>query len=88
VMGRIATSILIFVHFVLGIAAVVVMIVILHQSNKINTLRNKVLCQKNELEKCSDLKNDLIRQLGCFYKDPLKELQNNKKGQTHVSNKQ
>jgi len=88
VMGRIATGIILLIHFLLGIATVVVMIVILHQSSEINTLRNKVLNQKIELEKCSGLKNDCIRQLGCFYRDPLKELQqNNRQGQTYVSNK-
>lgn len=74
---------IVLLNFVLGILAVLVMVVILHQRNEINTLRHELAYQKNELASCSDIKNGCINQLGCFYKNP-----NNKKGQTYVSNNQ
>ena len=78
-MKSISGYIIVLLNFVLGILAVLVMVVILAQRNEINTLRHKLAHQTKELASCSDIKQDCINQLGCFYRDPMETLRN--KGQ-------
>lgn len=85
VMGNAWGYIVALLSFVLGILAVIVMVVFFMQRNEIDTLRRDLARQTQELASCSDVKQDCIGQLGCFYRDPMEVLRNNKKGQKNVS---
>jgi len=87
-MGKASGWIIALLNLVLGILAVIVMVVIFMQRNEIDTLRRDLARQTQELASCSDVKQDCIGQLGCFYRDPMEVLRNNKKGTIKCSDQQ
>jgi len=78
-MGKASGYIIVLLNFVLAIFYALVLVVIFMQGNKINTLRQALANQSADLAICSEIKKDCINQLGCFYRDPMEALRNNKK---------
>lgn len=75
-MSETGNYLFVILQFFIGIVLVLLLIVILHQSNTIGTLRR-------DLASCSAVRENCISQLGCFYVDPEKKLM--EKRSKHVS---